>query len=153
MPRSLLRLLPAALVVCFLAVTAGPGLPRFAKELRFATRLLPRSVEERRARALGGHILDVDAIREATAPGTAIDIVLSSPEDRDLLAHVGAALYLRDCRYFGSWEEWRRRERYELFRATSAANHVPGPPPPPASIVLLLDSRSDTKVRVVSDPR
>ena len=138
----------AASAIVLLSVLVA-GVPTYAKVVRLAASLMPLSMQERRVALFGAPYQAAISMRRTLHPGATIDIVMMTPEARDVAILTGSELHGYDCQFFEGVDAWQLRKRAAFFRDARAANAVPGPPPTRASVVLTVAPGADASLRVL----
>lgn len=108
--------------------------------VREAAALRGHAPAERKRVVLGTWVSVVEEIRARVPAGGSVDVVMLTPQAREMAVFAGAELARRDVRFFDGWEAWRARERATFFRDDRAANAPAGSTPGPASLVVTIDS-------------
>lgn len=147
-----MRILPSVALILFLGSVLPWGLAAYSGLLRTSWAMRPLPMEERRRTELGTWYRAAERLRDSTAPGAPIDIVILVPSQSSLAIEAGSVLHLRDTRFFYGWEAWRKRERAIFLPDSDAVNAVPGPPLGPAVAVVAFDAAAVEPFRLVEAP-
>jgi hypothetical protein len=83
-----------------------------------------------------------------TPESTTVDIVMATPDARDVAVFAGASLAPRTCHYFQGWESWRRRDPAVFFHDRDAANDLASSVTR-GDVVLFADPRLEPPLRIV----
>lgn len=135
----------AALVLIFLLPGIATGRELWSL-LRDAAAIRRLPLDERRRAVYGDWTRVTDHIRATVPPAGAVDMVMLTPNARELAVFAGVELGLRDVRFFDGWDAWRSRDRARFMNDVRAVNAPPGPPPDAARVVVTVD----TELRIVS---
>lgn len=147
--NDIARRIGLALLVTVLFVPALTTVRGLVAQARAARALRERSADERRRIVLGSWYAVVDEVRRRVPEGGSVDIVMPSPDARDVAVFAGAGLAPRDCRFFSGWDDWRARRRATFVHDARGANAPAGPAPGPASCVIVAEPRLDPPLRIV----
>lgn len=143
------RPLPRLLLIVVIGSSVWNGARRQWESVRFASQLRTHSMEERRAILFAPWYAEVTSLAATLPESASVDVVMLTPQARDVAVLAGPLLQPRDVRYFDGRGAWLRRERARFLHDDKASNAIPGPPPGAAAVTLSIDPAGTPMIRVM----
>jgi hypothetical protein len=147
------RRLAASFLVLLQAGAIWYGTPPLLQLSRLARSLAPRSMAERRDELFGPWYVEAEQLRAAIPRGAVVDIVMTSPNARDIAVLAGAMLQPCTCQYFDGTRAWRQRQQAIFLHDARAANAAPGNLVRPGQFIIVANPDETPALRMTRGPQ